>query len=207
MLTETVAAILLSICVGCFFSVNLYNILKFKTRSGVKVYAEVQRPSAFSVGLAAVGTGIYFLEVFLYLILVFTELILMLRGFPFYFQFPFMVYVQILGLVLTLLGFFLFIWSVISRGRYAASWEMSEDHKLVTWGPYRHMRHPSYLGYFLMFLGFFLLWTNLFTLIPLFAIPGYYRVTSDEERLLIKRFGDEYVEYQKKTGKFIPKLR
>jgi protein-S-isoprenylcysteine O-methyltransferase Ste14 len=118
-----------------------------------------------------------------------------------------MVYIQILGLLLTFFGYFLFVWSVVSRGRYAVSWGMSENHKLVTWGPYRYVRHPSYLGYFLMFLGFFLYWTNMFTLIPLVAIPGYYWVTFDEERLLTQRFGDEYAEYQKKTGRFIPKLR
>jgi hypothetical protein len=85
MLTETVAAVFLSVCVGCFFSVNLYNILKFKTKSGVKVHAEVQHLPMFSVSLAAVGTAAYFLEVFLYIILVFTQLISTLRGFPFYF--------------------------------------------------------------------------------------------------------------------------
>jgi protein-S-isoprenylcysteine O-methyltransferase Ste14 len=46
----------------------------------------------------------------------------------------------------------------------------------------------------------------MFTLIPLFSIPGYYLVTLEEERLLIKRFGKEYLKYQKRTGRFIPKF-
>jgi protein-S-isoprenylcysteine O-methyltransferase Ste14 len=208
MLTETFVAIFLLVCLGCFFSVNLHNILKGqKLRRSEKVHAEVERPLGSIVGLAAVGTIVYFLEVLSYLFLAFTGLIFMLCDFPFLFQLPFMFYMQILGLSLTSAGYFLFIWSVVVRGRYAVSWEMPENQKLVTSGPYRYVRHPSYLGYFLMFSGFFFLWSNLFTLFPLVAIPGYFRVTFEEERLLVRRFGDEYLEYQKKTGRFIPRFR
>lgn len=78
---------------------------------------------------------------------------------------------------------------------------------LVTWGPFRYVRHPSYLGYFLMFFGLFFLLLNLVALVPLLAIPGYIRLTTYEEQLLIARFGNEYVEYQKTTGRFVPKMK
>jgi protein-S-isoprenylcysteine O-methyltransferase Ste14 len=208
MLTETVVAVFLVFWLGCFFSVNLRNIVKGqKLRSGEKVYAEVERPSGSTIGLAAVGTLVYFVEAFSYLFLVLTGLIFELCDFPFLFRFSFMSYIQILGLVLTSVGYSVFIWSVVVRGKYAVSWQMPENQRLVTSGPYRYVRHPSYLGYFLMFFGFFFLWPNLFTLFPLVAIPGYFRVTFEEERLLVRRFGDEYVEYQRKTGRFIPMFR
>jgi protein-S-isoprenylcysteine O-methyltransferase Ste14 len=208
MLIETVVAVFLLFWLGCFFSVNLHNTVKRqKLRSGEKVYAEVERPSGSTIGLATVGTLVYFLEVLSYLCLVFTGLIFGLRDFPFLFQFPFMSSIQILGLVLTSVGYSVFIWSVAVRGRYAVSWQMPENQRLVTSGPYRYVRHPSYLGYFLMFFGLFFLWPNLFTLFPLVAIHGYFRVTFEEERLLVRRFGDEYVEYQRKTGRFIPMFR
>jgi protein-S-isoprenylcysteine O-methyltransferase Ste14 len=208
MLIETVVAVFLLFWLGCFFSVNLHNIAKDqKLRKRQKVYAEVERPIGFIIGLAAFGTLVYFLEVLSYLFLVFTGLIFGLRDFPFLFQFPFMLYMRILGLVLTSVGYFAFLWSVFVRGRYAVSWAMPENHRLVTSGPYRYVRHPSYLGYFLMFFGLFFLWPNLFTLFPLVAIPGYFRVTFEEERLLVRRFGDEYVGYQRKTGRFIPRFR
>jgi len=38
------------------------------------------------------------------------------------------------------------------------------------------------------------------------AIPGYYQITFEEERLLVLRFGEEYVNYQNRTGRFVPKL-
>ena len=208
MLTETVVAVFLLVCLGCFVSVNLHNILRVhKRRPSVKVYAEVERPPSFIVSLAAVGTIVYFLEVLLYLFLTFIGLIYTLHNFPVRFKFPFILHVQIIGLILTSAGYLLFIWSVVIRGRCAVSWEMPENQKLVTWGPYRYVRHPSYLGYFFMFFGLFFLWSNLFTLFPLVAIPGYFILTFEEERLLVQRFKDEYEKYQRKTGRFIPKFR
>lgn len=206
--TETVVAVFLLFWLGCFFSFNLRSVLKGqKLRKGEKVYAEVERPIGFIMDLAVFGTLVYFLEVLSYLFLVFTGLIFALRDFPFLFQSPFIFSIQIVGLVLTSVGYFAFIWSVFVRGRYAVSWAMPENQRLVTSGPYRYVRHPSYLGYFLMFFGLFFFWPNLFTLFPLIAIPGYFRVTLEEERLLVQRFGDRYVEYQKQTGRFIPRFR
>ncbi len=88
----------------------------------MKVYAEVKRPSGFIVSLAAVGTVVYFLEVLLHLFLTFIGLTYALHDFPFHFKFPFILHVQIIGLVLTSAGYLLFIWSVIVRGRCAVSW-------------------------------------------------------------------------------------
>jgi len=207
MLTEATVALFLLTSLLCFFAVNLHNILRMHKRTErVKVYAEVERPTSFTVGLAAIGTFVYFLEVLFYLFLVFTGLNTLSRKFALHFQLPFTFCLQLFGLVLTSLGYFIFIWSVIARGRYAVSWDMPENQKLVTWGPYRYVRHPSYLGYFLMFTGLFFLWTSILTIFPLVAIPGYFQITFEEEKLLIQRFGNKYIEYQKKTGRFIPKL-
>jgi len=208
MLIETAIAIFLLICLASFASVNLHNILiVHKRKNNTKVYAEVERPLNLIVSLAALGTLAYFLEVLTYMFLVFTELFSLLYDPLFYFQLPFISYMQISGLILTFLGYFLFIWSVLARGRYAVSWNMPENQKLVTWGPYHYVRHPSYLGYFLMFFGLFFLWPSLFALALIVAILGYYRITFEEEELLRQRFGNEYLEYQKRTGRFIPKFR
>ena len=162
---ETVIATFLLTCLACFFSFNLYNILiVHKRKDDDEAYAEVERPSSFAVNLAAVGTTVYFLEALLYPFLVFTGLLFVLHIFPLYIQLPVVFYMQILGLVFTSAGYFLFIWSVAARGIYSVSWKMPENQKLVTWGPYRYVRHPSYLGYFLMFFGLFFLWPNLLTL-------------------------------------------
>jgi len=208
MLVETIIAILLLICLACFASVNLHNILIVHKRknNSASSYAEIKRPSGFIVDIAALGTLVYFLEALIYVFLVFFGSFHVLYAYPVYFQLPFALYTEILGLILTLSGYFLFMWSVIARSIYAVSWEMPGNQKLVTWGPYCYVRHPSYLGYFLMFFGIFFTWPSVFTLLPIAAIPGYYRVTFEEEKLLKQRFGDEYLRYQKRTGRFIPKL-
>jgi len=208
MISDTAAAILLLACLAAFFSVNLHNIMRFHTgqKSG-KSYAEVERPKDFMMLLAAFGTFVLFVATLLFVFFALAGLGSLLAGFAIGFQFLFIGYNQIVGLGLTFLGYFVFIWSVIARGKYATSWEMPEHQRLVTWGPYRYVRHPSYLGYILMFTGMFLLWPNLLTLLSLPAILGYYKLTFQEERLLAQRFNKEYAEYQRKTGRFIPKLR
>ena len=108
---------------------------------------------------------------------------------------------------MTAFGYFLYIWSVLARGQYATSWAMPEDQKLVTWGPYRYVRHPSYLAYFILFIGLFLILLNLIALVPLIAVPGYVHIATVEEELLIRRFGEEYIAYRDATGKIFPKIK
>jgi len=208
MFPETLTASFIVLCLATFFAINFYNLLRFhRGRNDVKVYAEIRRPKSFSLQLAAFGTMLFFLESIMFSFLAFAGFTSPLHIFPLQLQFQHDSYVQIAGIVLTGAGYFLFIWSVVARGRYAVSWAMSEDHKLVTWGPYRYVRHPSYLGYFLMFSGLFVSWLNLLAVFPLAAIPGYMQVAAKEEELLTRRFGEEYVRYQRTTGRFLPKRK
>jgi protein-S-isoprenylcysteine O-methyltransferase Ste14 len=208
MQAETFTAAMLLTCLACFFAVNLHNILRVHKRRGdAKVYAEIERPSGVAVTVAGICTLVYFLEALSYLLLSFADLSLLRNSLAFGYQSSYTVILHAVGTVLTILGYCLFLWSVIARGRYATSWGMPENHRLVTWGPYKYVRNPSYSGYFLMFIGLFVLWSGLFTLVPLAAIPGYFRVARKEEELLTRRFGTEYLEYMRKTGRFLPKLR
>jgi protein-S-isoprenylcysteine O-methyltransferase Ste14 len=158
------------------------------------------------MGLVAIGTGTFFLESLIYL------LFGMFNG-PFsmlaLLDLPVLNFVLVrpAGALLMTAGYTVFIWSVLARGRYASSWTMSAKHRLVDWGPYRYVRHPSYLGYFLMFIGFFLLWHNLLGLVPLVGIPGYVMATNQEEEMLMKRFGQQYAEYRRRVGRFVPRIQ
>ena len=207
MLGEPVVALFLFACLTAFFAVNLHNITRSHGRSDAKAYAEIERPSGFFMGLAALGTFAYFLGALVFVFLAFAGLSQLMSILSFSFAFSLALFFQVLGMVFTALGYFVFVWSVIARGKYATSWAMPGNQELVTWGPYRYVRHPSYLGYFLMFTGLLLLWLNVFALFPLLAIPGYYQLTFREEKLLLSRFGEKYAEYQGKTGRFVPKLR
>jgi protein-S-isoprenylcysteine O-methyltransferase Ste14 len=208
MLIETVAACLVLIFLVLFSSINLHNILVIHKPGGAtRSHAEIDRPSGVIVGLAALGTVVYFCEATLYSIITLINSVTSMSLFTFILPNTLILWMQIIGLILTSSGFFLSSWSVIARGKYATSWKMGDNHKLVTRGPYRYIRHPSYLAYFAMFIGLFAIWPGWLTLIPLTAIPGYVRVTAQEEKLLETRFGQQYSEYRSRTGPFAPKLK
>lgn len=198
------AAFTIGGCLAAFSAINLYNILKFH-KDTKATYREGERLSEVTVLLAGLGTILFFVESFLYIILVFLGELEVFNAYLPTPSFLRIVYVQGAGLGFMVFGYFLFTWSVVARGKYATSWKMRENHKLVTWGPYRYVRHPSYTAYFLMFLGFALTWLNPAAFLPLMAIPGYVKLTAVEEELLVKRFGEEYKLYQRRTGRFFPK--
>jgi len=81
------------------------------------------------------------------------------------------------------------------------------EHKLVTSGPYRWVRHPLYTVGSSMFVAFGLMADNWFiALLGVLAFIGMAIRTPREEANLIEKFGDEYREYMKRTGRFLPRL-
>ena len=79
--------------------------------------------------------------------------------------------------------------------------------EVVTTGPYRYARNPMLTGVFLFLfgLGFAL---DSFSLVlfftPLFILVNVWALKQIEEPELVKRFGDTYIEYQRRTPMFIP---
>jgi protein-S-isoprenylcysteine O-methyltransferase Ste14 len=82
-----------------------------------------------------------------------------------------------------------------------------KQHKLVTHGIYRWVRHPLYTIASSLFISFGMIADNWFIVVLgiLAFIPMAIR-TPKEEASLIEKFGDEYREYMKHTGRFFPKL-
>ena len=120
---------------------------------------------------------------------------------------PRSIWLQTCGLVLILLGLALLIWARSHlRGLYSGHVEIQADHRLVSSGPYRRIRHPSYAGFLLLVLGVALGYSSLIGLlaIPIFLLPGLAYRMSVEEKLLGEQFGDEYSAYQVKTKRLIP---
>src|SRR5215216_3653151 len=77
------------------------------------------------------------------------------------------------------------------------------EHKLVTSGPYRWIRHPLYTVGASMFVSFGMMADNWF--IAALGILTFILMairTPKEEANLIEKFGDEYREYMKRTGRF-----
>jgi protein-S-isoprenylcysteine O-methyltransferase Ste14 len=82
-----------------------------------------------------------------------------------------------------------------------------EKHVLSTKGPYRWIRHPLYTFGSSLFISFGMMADSWFiALLGILAFIGMAVRTPKEEANLIEKFGDEYRDYMKHTGRFLPKL-
>lgn len=82
-----------------------------------------------------------------------------------------------------------------------------QNHILSTKGPYKYIRHPLYTFGSSLFIVFGMMADNWFiALLGVGAFIGMAVRTPKEEANLIEKFGDEYREYMKRTGRFLPKL-
>ena len=82
-----------------------------------------------------------------------------------------------------------------------------KEHKLVSNGIYKYIRHPLYTFGSSLFISFGMMADNWFIgLLGIIAFIGMAIRTPKEEANLIEKFGDEYREYMKRTGRFLPKL-
>jgi len=82
-----------------------------------------------------------------------------------------------------------------------------KSHQLVTSGPYRWIRHPLYSVGTLMSLSMALIASNWF--IALATLGGLVMLLvrlPKEEANLIERFGTDYTDYMRRTGKLFPKI-
>ena len=81
--------------------------------------------------------------------------------------------------------------------------------EVVTTGPYRYARNPMLTGVFLFLFGLGFAFDS-FSLVlfftPLFVLVNLWELKEIEEPELVKRFGSEYIEYQRRTPMFIPGL-
>lgn len=94
--------------------------------------------------------------------------------------------------------------------RHAGSESLTPSEETQMYGGiYKHIRHPQTVGEFPTFVAiafilnswFLVIITALFIVIYI-PIMIYY-----EEKDLVRRFGDKYVQYQKRTGALFPKIR
>ncbi len=98
-------------------------------------------------------------------------------------------------------------WSYSVLGRYLSPYvQVFPEHKLVEEGPYRYVRHPGYLGQMVAFVGLGLALQSWVALLALFAVAGAvlaYRVRIEEE-FMVAELKDSYVDYMKRTKRFLP---
>ncbi|MFX1237715.1 MAG: methyltransferase family protein [Promethearchaeota archaeon] len=80
-----------------------------------------------------------------------------------------------------------------------------EETELITRGIYRIMRNPIVFGVFLILVGsFFMIPTIPFLIICVFNVITFNSKVKDEEKFLIKKFGEKYLKYKQEVGRYCP---
>jgi protein-S-isoprenylcysteine O-methyltransferase Ste14 len=107
------------------------------------------------------------------------------------------------------LGLWLFHRSHADLGaNWSITLELRENHRLVTQGSYRRVRHPMYLALLLYSAGQALAvpnWVAGPSYLVAFALLFAFRV-GPEERMMREEFGRDYEEYAARTKRLIPGL-
>ena len=104
-------------------------------------------------------------------------------------------------------GELLRLWAASHAGRSTRS-DRIKARVLITTGPYAYIRHPIYVGNFLIGLGMICL-AEAFILVPVFLVlfTFYYRrIVFTEETFLKERFGLEFDLYCRLVPKYIPRV-
>jgi protein-S-isoprenylcysteine O-methyltransferase Ste14 len=120
------------------------------------------------------------------------------------------IWLRLLGAVLALVALVLFVWIHRTLGtNLSAALRIKDNHTLVTGGPYALIRHPMYSAFFLLHIAVFFLTANWFigvTWLIGLSLIVLLRVDR-EESMLVERFGEDYLTYMRRTGRFLPPLR
>lgn len=122
--------------------------------------------------------------------------------------------ILVLGDWLTWVGVALMITGITFRqyvisflGRFfTGQVQIQSDHELIREGPYRYVRHPSYLGMLILELGMGIALANWFSLLLCLVLPpiGIIQRIKVEEGELKQHFGQRYLDYRKSTWALIP---
>jgi len=118
-------------------------------------------------------------------------------------------WIRWLGVGMALVSVALVAWIHHTLGRfYSARLEIRDGHQLIMAGPYRMVRHPMYSVLWAFGVSIGLVSANaLIIVFSVLIILPLRAVAIEEEKMMLGRFGDDYAEYMKHTGRLLPRLR
>lgn len=119
--------------------------------------------------------------------------------------------ITIIAILISLAGFLVRAYAIgtTPRGTSGRNTKEQVAETLNTSGIYSTVRHPLYLGNFLIWIGIVIFTFNIyFILIVSLAFWLYYeRIMFAEERFLERKFGEEYLRWSLTVPAFIPCLK
>ena len=116
--------------------------------------------------------------------------------------------VAALGLAVQATGLGLRTWSMRTLSEsYTRTLRVSNEQEVVDRGPYRHVRHPGYLGSLLIWTGFALSSCSIPVVgaVAGLIVPAYVRRIETEEALLERKLHG-YAAYRSRTRRLVPAL-
>jgi protein-S-isoprenylcysteine O-methyltransferase Ste14 len=99
------------------------------------------------------------------------------------------------------------LWAVVTLGQFfTLDVRISSDQKVVTAGPYRWVRHPSYTGLLLSLLGIGLCLGNWVSVLAIVVLPliGLVRRIFVEEGVLLANLGEPYRAFAAGRKRLVP---
>lgn len=112
-----------------------------------------------------------------------------------------------IGITLYVIGLSLRYISIIHLGRFfTRNVAVSDTHELISSGPYKILRHPLYLGLFLLSTSVPLFFSNIILTPLAYVLMGYilnHRMVL-EEHILETNLGQKYSTWKQSRYKFIP---
>ncbi len=170
-----------------------------RVRAGTKEKLDRRKEGAFMLATLRPAGGALWLSIFAYMIN---------PAWMAWSSMPLPLWLRWSGAVFSVLSVALLLWTLPALGRNLTDTVVTrKEHTLVTRGPYRWIRHPFYVAMALVTIGSALIAANWFMLAAGAVVFALLALRSRvEEEQLAARFGDVYREYQKRTGRFLPKL-
>jgi len=112
-----------------------------------------------------------------------------------------------IALVVMSIGLAIRVWAMLVLHKYYTRTLYTTDHQhLIKSGPYRLIRHPGYLGTCLVWSAAGLAMQNTDVFIcatVLFLLAYFYRIRN-EEHMMVREFGKDYLDYVRHSWRMIP---
>jgi len=121
---------------------------------------------------------------------------------------PDTIVVSLTGFVLTIAGLAFSVWARVYLG---SNWSpiatLKRDQTLVRTGPYGIVRHPIYSGLIIAIIGTALVFGGYRVIVSIVCVFlfAWVRIT-EEEKLMSKQFGEDYVRYKREVKAIIPRV-
>jgi protein-S-isoprenylcysteine O-methyltransferase Ste14 len=108
---------------------------------------------------------------------------------------------HIIGWPFVIIGILISVWATSAAGEM----NIALPDRLITTGPYAYSRNPMYVGWTLIFLGAIFIYNALcsFGLLVIVLVYTHFFVIAPEEKLLKKKFGTQFEEYQKNVRRYL----